>query len=312
MRRVLVTALAVLLLAGCDGSSGDPDPGPSAVPTDRDGTSGTSTESPVGQDEAVACPDEPLGSDPDPDLPDQVPEGATSVRLCDGGADRVTPPMDALTTDVAAVVSAVNEQRLVAWRRCLDRQLSTYELVFGYPDGSSFVVSGRFTGCAELLVGSGRRADAGPPLRTFVRLLAAQRPEAAPGGQAAVEPDSLDCAQPREDWTFPLGDPTGLTVAVLCVGLPQRPGQARRAVIPTADLKTLVASMETDTSSSAGSLGCSQLRVEEHWIVGANAWGDPITVSRGCYGLTVEPPDVEWSPRGDARRTLRELIAEAR
>ena len=76
-------------------------------------TSESASESPTGDPgPVVTCPDATL-LDPDPALPDEVPEGATSVRLCDGGADKVTPPVDALTTDVASVVSAVNDQRLV-------------------------------------------------------------------------------------------------------------------------------------------------------------------------------------------------------
>ena len=114
MRRGIATsAVAVLLLAGCDGS-GDPEPDPSAAGSSSSGdTSESASGSPTGDPgPVVTCPDATL-LDPDPALPNEVPEGATSVRLCDGGADKVTPPMDALTTDVASVVSAVNDQPLV-------------------------------------------------------------------------------------------------------------------------------------------------------------------------------------------------------
>ena len=192
----------------------------------------------------MKCPDTTL-LDPDPALPDTVPEGATSVRLCDGGADKVTPPVDALTTDVAAVVSAVNNQRLVQ-RGCVDRRIPEYNLAFGYPDGTTFSIAGRFTACAELLVGSARRAKAGPPLRTFVESLRDQRSTAAPPA-GNVKPADLDCAQAQSFLPSNVALPTDLTVAVLCVGEIGSPGRARRVTIPADDLAIFVSSMRTDT-----------------------------------------------------------------
>jgi len=312
IRRVLATAAAVLLLAGCDdGSPAAPDPSPSASAGDTtsEATDDATSTAPVGQDEAVACPHDIV--EPDPDLPDAVPEGATSVRLCAGGAsgvNQVTPPVDALTTDVDTVVRAVNDQRLVDRPRCADLQLPTYQLAFGYPDGSRFVIAGRFTGCAELLVGSGRRAQAGPPLRAFVEHLVAQRSTATPPNQA-VEPADLDCTQPREQRTFPLGDPTGLTVAVLCVGLPQRPERARRVAIPAEELTALAASMEADTGP-VETFGCAYDPVVP-WIVGINAWGDPITLTKECFGFLIAD-DLEWLPRAPERRIIKRLVKQAR
>lgn len=317
MRRLLATAAAVVLLAGCDGGSGEPGPDPSTsdggTSTSTDGTDAPTSDPPstppISQDEAVTCPR--ALAQPDPALPAEVPEGATSVRLCAGGAsgvNHVTPPVDALTVDVAAVVGAVNEQRLVERPRCADLQLPTYQLAFGYPDGSRFVVAGRFTGCAELLVGSGRRAQAGPPLRTFLERLVGQRATTTPPDQT-VRPADLDCEQPREQRTYPLGDPTGLTVAVLCVGLPERPEQARRVTIPADDLTTLVASMRTDTGP-VETLGCAYDPVVP-WIVGANAWGDPITMTKECFGFLITE-ELEWLPRRDERRIIQQLVDQAR
>ena len=199
MRRGIATsAVVVLLLAGCDGSGGDPEPEPSAAPSSdtSESASESASESPTGDPgPVVTCPDVTL-LDPDPDLPNEVPEGATSVRLCDGGADKVTPPVDALTTDVASVVSAVNDQP-VAKRGCVDRRIPEYNLAFGYPDGTTFTVAGRFTGCAELLVGSARRAKAGPPLETFVESLRDAAGDGHAAGRRWIRP-TLDCAQPRE------------------------------------------------------------------------------------------------------------------
>ena len=315
---MLAVAAAVVLLAGCDGSGDGADPSPSTGESSGAGSGGSSgeatdtattatTTAPIGQDEAVACPRDV--AEPDPALPDAVPEGATSVRLCAGGDDEVTPPGDALVTDVAAVVAKVNAQPVVT-RGCADRRLPTYQLAFGYPDGSTFVVAGRFTGCAELLVGSARRAKAEPPLNAFVDGLLAQR-EAATPPDRSPKPASLDCAQPHQDWTGGLVDPTGLTVAVLCFGPPRHPERARRVAVPPADLRTLTASMGSDTRSTDDIFTTPYFGGADHWLVGTNAWGDPITVSRGILGLTLAN-GLEWLPRGEARQIIRELVDRAR
>lgn len=300
MRRLLAGAsVAVVLLSGCEGSDDEPDAEPRP-------TQSTSADQPTDPGPVVRCPRDV--AEPDPELPDEVPEGATSVRLCDGGADRVTPPVDALTTDVASVVDAVNDQPVVE-RPCADHQLPTYQLAFGYPDGTRFVVAGRFTGCAELLVGSARRGKAQPPLRTFVDLLLAQRSGVEP--PAPVDPADLDCAQQSREWTLPLGDPADMTAAVVCVGRPEDPGQARRVVVPERALETLVASVRSDTGPPRATFGCGGFNLSEPWIVTVTAWGDPFVMTKDCldYRITDE---LTWQPRGAANGVLGRLIRRAR
>jgi hypothetical protein len=299
MRRALATAVAaVLLLAGCDDAPDEPDTSP-------DPSSGATSSETADPGPVVECPS--FTQEKDPALPDAVPDDATSVRLCDGGDNKVTPPVAALTTDVMSVVAAVNGERPVR-RGCVDLRIPEYQLAFGYPDGSRFVVAGRFTGCAELLVGSGRRARAMPPLRTFVEALRTQLAATTPPEQS-VGADDLDCAQ--QPSRVPVFPPTDLDVAALCFGLPDRPDRAHQVTIPDDDLTTLVRSMQADTSSSEGALDCAVFARKEYWIVGVNAWGDPITAHKGCFGLQVEGPE-EWTPRGAARAILRQLVSEAR
>ena len=298
MRGVLATAVAVLLLTGCDDAPDEPDASPN--PSSNATTSEVADPGPV-----VECPS--FTQEKDPALPDAVPDGATSVRLCDGGANKVTPPAEALTTDVATVVDAVNGERPVK-RGCVDLRIPEYQLAFGYPDGSRFVVAGRFTGCAELLVGSGRRARARPPLRTFVETLRTQLATATPPEQS-TSADDLDCAQ--QPSVVPVFPPTDLDVAALCFGLPDRPTRANQVAIPPDDLTTLVRSMQADTSSSEDALDCAVFARREFWIVGVNAWGDPIVARKGCFGLQIEGYE-EWIPRGAARGIVRQLLAEAR
>lgn len=304
MARRLATLLAVLVLvlvSACDGSGGEDD----TDPTSDGGPTTDASPSPVDPGPVVECPRRT--QQVDPALPDAVPEGATSVRLCDGGADKVTPPVEALTRGVEAVVTAINAQPVVT-RRCADLRVPEVQLAFGYPDGSRFVVAGRFSGCAELLVGSVRRAKARPVVRMFGELLRTQLADATPP-EPEVTADDLDCAQPAP--TVAVFPPTDLAVAALCFGVVDRPGSAGKVAIPAADLTVLVRSMQADTSSSRGSLDCAVFDRKEYWIVGATAWGDPVTARRGCFGLQVEGYE-EWTPAGEPLRIVRRLIQQAR
>ena len=82
-------------------------------------------------------------------------------------------------------------------------------------------------------------------------------------------------------------------------------------VIPADDLRTLVASMRTHSTSTDDIFTSPWFTGTDHWIVGANAWGDPITVIRGILGLVLTE-GLEWLPRGEARATIRQLVARAR
>ena len=49
------------------------------------------------------------------------------------------------------------------------------------------------------------------------------------------------------------------------------------------------------------------------WIVGANAWGDPVTMAHGCLGSDVVSGDPQLGPPSVSARTIiQSLIAEAR
>ncbi|KAA1421209.1 hypothetical protein F0U44_02540 [Nocardioides humilatus] len=306
IRRALVAVVAIALLAGCDDTTDEPkaDPGSSTSATGSASPSGS--PSPIDPGPVVKCPKGII--EIDPALPDAVPEGATSVRLCAAAPGKVTQPLDALTTNVTAIVQAVNGQRLVK-RGCADHQLPAYQLAFGYPDGTTFVVAGRFTYCAELLVGSARRARAKPALDRFVRVLLDQRQASSPPARA-VDARDIGCEQPSPEWTSQLARPVDLIVAVLCYGDPEHPEQAHRLVIRPGDLEILVASMRKDRVSTYGALGCTYFQRNDYWIVGASAWGDPISMRRGCGDLAVAP-NFDWDPRGEARRIRQDLIARA-
>lgn len=121
------------------------------------------------------CPEAPAEGETapidevDPEAPEAVPGGATSVRLCQGPGTELADAGALLAEDVARVVTAVNdlEQRAEKPEMCTMDIGPGYRMVFGYPDGSTFTVSGKTYGCRELVVGSAYRIPANEPLEVF-------------------------------------------------------------------------------------------------------------------------------------------------
>ncbi len=164
---VAVVAALATTLGGSDGGAGPAGPAASdpAAPTD------------------VACPPPPSEDSPDPvdeidpDAPGEVPAGATVVRLCQGVGMEIEVPEEALTTDVDGLVDLVNglaetdEPQI-----CTNDYGQGYRLVFGYPDGSTFVVSSQLYGCRLNVVGSTYRVDADAPIDGFTERLQLQGP----------------------------------------------------------------------------------------------------------------------------------------
>ncbi len=112
---------------------------------------------------------------PDPDAPANIPDGATSARLCQGPGTTFDVPTDALTTDVEGLVTAINALAPAEEHAMCTMDLGPgYRIVFGYDDGSTFVVSGQLYGCHTLVVGSGDRAGAETAQQEFLTRLEAQ------------------------------------------------------------------------------------------------------------------------------------------
>lgn len=165
---VLVAALAigvtVAMRSGDGASEKDSATDPAGDPN--------SEESPPPPPECPPPPEEgerdPI-DELDPRAPDTVPSGATSVRLCQGPGTELADAGALLTEDVARVVTAVNDlaQRAEKPEMCTMDIGPGYRMVFGYPDGSTFTVSGKTYGCRELVVGSAYRIPADEPLEVF-------------------------------------------------------------------------------------------------------------------------------------------------
>lgn len=125
------------------------------------------------------CPPAPAEgeSDPideiDPEAPDAVPGGATSVRLCQGPGTELTDAGTLLTDDVDDVVAVINGLETTGEPELCTADIGPgFRMVFGYPDGTTFIVSGKTYGCHELVVGSSYRVPATEPLELFRQLAA--------------------------------------------------------------------------------------------------------------------------------------------
>lgn len=269
-----VVAAAVAVPAALSGT-GDRE-GPVAAP------SPTATEAAV----EVSCPPQ----DEKPTGPGTLPEGATTVRLCQGPGMPFQAPADALTTDVDDLVELVNAQPEGERNPMCTMDLGPgYQLVFGYPDGEQRAVTGELYGCHELRVGSVARTNPEAPYRQFIRSLREQRSSQELPADAAV---LQDC--PAD---VPEGSPVARTdemvVATLCVGDPAASRNEWTAVpVPEEDLAVLL----TDRAPVSYDPDAPTLL-----LIGSTAWGD-----RTIFYL-----DGRRSPGPDARAILDRLTAEA-
>lgn len=267
-----------------------------ATPPESTGSSG------AGDPVATACPDHPgliAFDDLQDDLPDAVPAGATSARLCTGSFISGVQPLDALTTDVATLVDAVNGLP-EGESACTDEGLVGYRLVFGYPDGSTYPVAGVFSGCGYVVAGSGYRDDPEVPLETFVGLLREQRAtQSAPYGVGEVDPPR--CGEVVANVTHAVADPTEMVAARLCIGRAE-------ITIPAEDLPALIEDLRTHQSSRM-TVGCRAISTR---IVGITRWGDPFSLHSECGTDSYELPGAEslfWNTSRDVELLLERLVA---
>ena len=255
--------------------------------------------------DAPACPPPPRPGGPsdkldrpDPDLPDAVPDGATSVRLCQGEGTSFDVPEDALVTDVDAMVGSVDSLAKVPPPNMCRADLGPgYRLVFDYPDGTRFVASGQLYGCGAVVVGSGYRGHAEIPFNRFVDLLRAQRETAEP---LSTPPADVSCDQGPSS---PIAHATDLAVAALCLG-------DRGVAISADDLARLRDDMQANRSDHTDP-GC--LGPASPSLVGFSAWGDRIEIQSTCTTISYALPEgYYWTPSQEAQEVLNTLVARVR
>jgi len=147
---------------------GDEDRSSAPVATSPSATGGTAIAG-----EPYACPPRPPKHRTSDAPGDQVPEGALLARLCASGVGTTwQPPADALTTDVDALVRAVNDQELLPDSQPCTMELGpAYTLTFQYADGSTVTVQGELFGCRALTVGDATYRGADQVHDRFLALL---------------------------------------------------------------------------------------------------------------------------------------------
>ena len=280
-------------LAGGDGGSGD------RVASGQQGTLECPPIKLLGVSEAEGS----AIDQPDPSAPDAVPEGATSARLCQGPGTQFHVPLDALTTGVDGLVADLNALEPVGPPDACTAELGPgYRIAFGYPDGSTFVVSGLLYGCQTLTLGSGYRADPEAAKDAFTTRLLAQREASDP--PAATDAAAPDCVSTATVFDPAPDDP--LVAAILCVR-DGKSGDVTRVRIPPADLSTLLDDIAANAHPVSGIPRCYR---EEPYLAAQNVWGDPVSINYQCNAYYL-PDGRAWQPSAGAQSIIDRLAGEA-
>ncbi|NHC23331.1 hypothetical protein G6553_09115 [Nocardioides sp. IC4_145] len=280
-------------------------------PTDR-----SAVDAPVA---AKDCPPAPAGGR-DPGFfdeardgaPDVVPQGATSARLCPGNGHRLEVPPEVLTVGVDRLVDAVNElPRPEDGLACTEELGYGYRIVFGYPDGSRYHVSGALYGCGLVVVGAAQRQGADELLREYAALLREQRAGAEP---PALPPDrtTVDCGEGAR--AAAVARPDELELAVLCV---RTADGMRRAEVAAVELAVLRADLRGELPR-VPFRSCPE--APQLSLVGLTALGERVALPSVCGTWQLSVPDPwstsgwprSWSPGPAAREVLDDLVARAR
>lgn len=292
-------AASVLLVAGVVAVLGDDEPDGGDVANDG----------PASPYDVAACPDAPVDTRSQAG-PDHVPDGAASVRLCGGNEFPVDVPADALVTDVDALAAAVNGLEAAAPDLACTMELGpAYQLVFGYPDGSTVVASGELYGCRPVVVNGVERTGADVPWEKFIELLRAQREQLDP--PAVPEVSTIDCGTTGVP---SVGQPSELAVAVLCVEAAGGSGEWQRVEIPDTDLAVLRTDIADPSHEAKGVPRCVAPPPAVR-LVGATGWGDPVDLQPQCHLSYFRASGLDsrsWNPTDETRAILERLVGEAR
>lgn len=251
----------------------------------------------------VTCPAVPAAGFPDGatgKVGEGVRPGAVSARLCQGAGTEFDVPDDALVTGVDELTDTVNG--LDAYPASGPNTACTmdlgpgYQIVFGYPDGSTVVVAGELYGCHTVTIGDDDfRSDPEALWARYSALLRQQRDASKP--PATTPAADLSCnPQPS-----PVGRAAEITEAVYCS---DGPGPA--VPIPAADLAVLVADMQTSEPA-----GITPACYTPGRIVGQTSWGDTVQTSALCGGdRWAMEDDLAWNVSPASKAILDRLAGE--
>lgn len=266
----------------------------------RDGSTDETATATTSAFDVPACPSTPVDTQTQVG-PDHVPDGAVSVRLCGNSAPSEDVPRDALVTEVDEVADTVNSLEPADPRRVCSLELaSSYQLVFGYRDGTTVAASGNLYGCRNVVVNGVERTGADAPWERFAELLRKQRESLDP--PTPVDPSGIDCATNATPGTPGLGRLEELATASFCSE--SEYAQWTEVEIPSEDLAVLVAdaaSVEEPGCEYGGDAALDK-------IVGRSAWGDRVELAPTCP--SVSHLAVDWSRESLA--ILQQLGVEAR
>lgn len=308
---VLVTACAALLVAGTVTS---------ALMRTPEKITPSGESSRIGLLESDYCPDAPRNpraphffDKPTPGNPSAVPAGATLARLCAGNGHLIDVPTDPLTESLPTLIDATNDlPHLGRGVGCTDDLGYGYRIMFGYPDGSGFMVSGALYGCGFVVVGADQRLGASDLLKKFADLLRHQRSDQQAPTLTSEVRNSVACEAPQQ--TPPVARPEDIVVGVLCV---QAAGERLKAPIPNSDLAVLRDDLRRNVRRVAYP-ECTN--TPEIRVVGLSAWGELVTLPSICGTSQlriVEPFPTStwprsWLPETRARQILDDLQSKAR
>ncbi|MBB1494555.1 hypothetical protein J4N02_07705 [Propioniciclava sp. MC1595] len=241
------------------------------------------------------------------DKPEQLPEGAARITLCDepGHEIRQTTPPDALVSDTAAVVSAYNTQEHanLAVMACTADLGPAYRMVFEYPGGETVSVRGEMYGCRVV----GDKTGAQAVLGAFTTALTAQR-EHVP--VTVSDPLANATCATDASWASWLTPAMADTVA----GYRCAQAGAQAATEPTRFDEAAWATIRDDWTANAakGSRtddeinSCQQVHLDQ--LVGLNAAGEKVSLNGMCGVFEVwSAGDLEswvWRPGPAASELL--------
>lgn len=257
------------------------------------------------KDVSVTCP-EPSTEAPFPSKAtgkagDGLPPGATTARLCQGQGTEIDVPLDALDTGIDDLTDAVNGlDPYPAWSTdsaCTMDLGPGYQIVFGYPDGSTTTVTGELYGCRAVTIdGEDVRGNPEVLWAHYAALLRQQRDASDP--PVATPAANLACDQIGMS---PVGRAADMTEAVYCSDVPG-PG----VPIPAEDLAVLVEDMRKSEPA-----GMTPACYTPGRIVGQTTWGDTVQTSALCGGdrWSLED-DLAWPVTPGSKAILDRLAAE--
>ncbi len=302
---VVVAAIAIVPSVVQDGSQGR---GPAAEPTQTQATQSGElpadpVECPTGDADAIDAP--PNGV---------IAPGAVLARVCATQLNGIawTPPLDALTTDVASIVDTFNDLPAADGQMACTEELGpAYLMVFQYPDGHSVQVRGDMYGCEIVTFGAEQRQGATDAVNAYFEALAAQRDAAGSVLAGPIEPPAC----PEQSFSaglslMPLSPADQKLHAVaVCSYSAQDGTHTGQGNLSDEQVDEVNLDLQANGGDSEGpSAGCV-MGDELLLLITTNAYGDVIVFTQFCETFA-SSADAEsgWEPTEKTRAMLMSVL----